>query len=237
MPFDYSPILPKAPCFVLIKNLRYDNDDNQQKIATGKIISFSDELTPLLAQLNRPNLDFSSIKNLKRFLYTQGFFQELTLLEGSELRGAIDCKSIAEIDSRLSDGTSVDVILQQLFADGRLKECDIIYDFGGSSYHEKNRLKDFEVYRETFDIRFFGGDNKLVLFDFLKSFFDKHHLGHNIHELLKEIRFDFFEMMDAYNGNEKIYSYDLWHEFLHFLFDKDMIPVEILEDYLADTYF
>lgn len=237
MPFDYSPILPKAPCFVLIKNLRYANHDNQQKIATGEILSFSDELTPLLAELNRPALDFSSIKHLKRFLFTQGFFQELALLEGNELREAIDCKSIAEIDSRLSDGTSVDVILQQLFADGRLKEWDIIYDFGGSSYQEKNRLKDFEVYEETFDIRFFGGESKAKLFDFLNAFFEKHYRGNNIHELLKEMRFDFFEIMDAYNGTEKIYSYDLWHEFLHFLFDKDMISVDIFEDYLADSCF
>jgi hypothetical protein len=237
MAFDYSPIFPKAPCFVLMKNLRYTKDDNQQKIASGDIISFSDELPPLLAQMNRPPLDYLSIKYLKPFMYSQGFFQDLALLEGNELKEAIDRKSFADIDSRLSDDISVDLILQQLFATGSIKKWNINYDFCGSAYHKKNRLKDFEVYKETFDIRFFGGDDKLVLFDFLKSFFDKHHLGHNIHAFLKEIRFDFFEMMDAYNGTEKIYSYDLWHEFLHFLFDKDEIPVEIFEDYLADTYF
>jgi hypothetical protein len=71
----------------------------------------------------------------------------------------------------------------------------------------------------------------------VKVYFEKHQLGNDIHELLKEIRFDFFEMMDSFDGQKQIFPYDLWHDFLNFLYNEDLIGEGIYEEYLNDKYF
>jgi hypothetical protein len=237
MCFDYKLVHEKSPCLVLVKNLRYFHDDIEKRIETGEIISFSQELMPLLAQLNRPSLNFLSFNQLKRFLYTQGFFSELELLTGNELIDNIESKNFSEIDLELNEDESCDEILKFLFDQGKLKKWDIMYDFGGTAYHEKNKLRDYQVYDETFDIRFFGGKDNSVLFDFIQAFFERYHFGNNTHELLKEIRFDFFEMMDPFDGEKQIYPYDLWREFLQLLFNKDLITSDVFDEYFTDKYF
>ena len=77
MSFNYSNIFDKTPCFVLIKNLRYVDDNSKNPIESGEIIRFSDNLTSLMAELNRPNLEFDSKEKLKYFLYSMGFFSDL----------------------------------------------------------------------------------------------------------------------------------------------------------------
>ena len=112
-----------------------------------------------------------------------------------------------------------------------------MYDYGGTAYQQNCKIKDYQFFNETYDIRFFGGENQAIMFESISSYFEKNKFRNEIDVLLKEIRFDFFEMMDAYNGKIKIHPYDLWHEFLHFLYMEDLINESTLVVYAQDTYF
>lgn len=237
MPFSYSSILGKTPCFVIVKNLRYIDDNPENPIESGEIIRFSDDLTSLMAELNRPTLDFDSKEKLKYFLYSMGFFSDLQPFHGDDLIQRIEAKSLSEIVPEIHDGISIDAILKILFETKKLKNWEIMYDFGGTAYRQKNKLRDYEFFSETYDIRFFGGENQTVMFESISSYFEKNKYRNDIDVLLKEIRFDFFEMMDVHNGKTKIHPYDLWHRFLNFLYMEDLINKSTLDVYAQDTYF
>jgi hypothetical protein len=237
MSFNYSTIFEKSPCFVLVKNLRYKNDNPQNPIERGEIIRFSEDLTSLMAELNRPKLEFDSKTKIKYFLYSMGFYSDLQQFEGDDLIQQIDKKTLSEIDAEIHEELSNDAILNILFENKKLKEWEIMYDFGGSAYQQNNKPRDYQFFDETYDIRFFGGKNQTVMFEFIAAYFEKNRYGNDIDLLLTEIRFDFFEMMDAHNGKTKIHPYDLWHSFLNFLYKEDLINESTLVEYAQDTYF
>jgi hypothetical protein len=147
MSFNYTNILDKTPCFALIKNLTFIENNPENGIESGDIVTFSTELSPLLAELSTENAD------------------------------------------------------------------------------------------STTEIYFFGGSDENKLFYFLKTYFEKHHLTNDLDELLRDIRFDFLERMDSFEGGIKVHPYDLWHKFLQFLYHQDEITEQILEEYLSDKYF
>jgi hypothetical protein len=147
MSFSYSNIQDKTPCFALIKNLIFVENNPENGIESGEIVSFSTELSPLLTEL-----------------------------------------SIINVDS-------------------------------------------------TTEIYFFGGPDENKLFYFLKTYFEKHHFTSDLDELLRDIRFDFLERMDSFEGGNKVHPYDLWHRFLNFLYMEDLIEESKLDVYTQDTYF
>jgi hypothetical protein len=147
MSFNYVNILDKTPCFALIKNLTFIENNPENGIESGEISSISIELSPLLTELSKENAD------------------------------------------------------------------------------------------STTEIYFFGGTDENQLFYFLKSYFEKHHLTNDLDELLRDIRFDFLERMDSFEGGIKVHPYDLWHKFLQFLYHQDEITEQLLEEYLSDKYF
>jgi hypothetical protein len=147
MSFNYANILDKTPCFALIKNLSFIENNPENGIESGDIVTLSTELSPLLAELSKENAD------------------------------------------------------------------------------------------STTEIYFFGGTDENKLFYFLKTYFEKHHLTNDLDELLRDIRFDFLERMDSFEGGIKVHPYDLWHKFLQFLYHQDEITEQLLEEYLSDKYF
>ena len=147
MSFNYTDILDRTPCFVLIKNLRYVENNTEKGIESGEMVALSTELSPLLAELSTENAD------------------------------------------------------------------------------------------STTEIYFFGGPDENKLFYFLKTYFEKHHLTNDLDELLRDIRFDFLERMDSFEGGIKLYPYDLWHKFLHFLYMEDLINESTLVVSAQDTHF
>ena len=165
MSFNYTPILEKASCFILIKNLRYFEDNQFKGIENGEILSYASELTKLMSELNRSNLNFNDISQLKRFLYMNGFFTDLRNLEGDYLVHEIEEKRISEITPELNDELSCEENLKILFKTEKLRRWEVMYDFGGTAYHKNNKLRDYQVFDETFDIHFFGGKDTNILFD------------------------------------------------------------------------
>jgi hypothetical protein len=234
MSFNYSNIFDKTPCFVLIKNLRYVKDNSENPIESGEIIKFSANLTSLMAELNRPTLEFDSKEKLKYFLYSMGFFSDLQNFSGDMLLQHIEAKSLSEIDSKIHDDFSNDAVLKVLLETQKLKNWEIMYDFGGTAYQQPNKIRDYQFLSETFDIRFFGGNDQEKMFQFIFLYFEKHRYQNDLNATLKEIRFDFFEMMDEFNGKTKIYPYDLWHEFLTYLYQNELIDEEVYNFYLNE---
>ena len=57
MSFNYTDILDRTPCFVLIKNLRYVENNTEKGIESGEMVALSTELSPLLAELSTENAD------------------------------------------------------------------------------------------------------------------------------------------------------------------------------------
>lgn len=234
MTLNYSNILEKSPCFVLIKNLRYLNDNIENPIEKGEIIAVSDNLTEMMAKLKRPILEFDSKEKLKYFLYSMGFFSDLQQLHVEDIIQQIEAKSLSEIDIVIHDELPNDAILKILFETNKLKNWEIMYDFGGTAYQQPNKIRDYQFLSETFDIRFFGGNDQEKMFQFIFLYFEKHRYQNDLNATLKEIRFDFFEMMDEFNGKTKIYPYDLWHEFLTYLYQNELIDEEVYNFYLNE---
>jgi hypothetical protein len=87
------------------------------------------------------------------------------------------------------------------------------------------------------EIYFFGGTDQDVLFYFLKTYFENHKWTSDIHTLFRDILFDFFERMISIKGERKKHPYDLWHEFLYFLYYQDLIQDDVFEEYREDKYF
>jgi hypothetical protein len=166
-----------------------------------------------------------------------GFFSDLQNFSGDLLLQQIEAKSLSEIDSKIHDDFSNDAVLKVLFETKKLKNWEIMYDFGGTAYQQNSKIKDYQFFDETYDIRFFGGGNQAIMFASISSYFEKNKFRNEIDVLLKEIRFDFFEMMDAHNGKTKIHTYDLWHSFLNFLYTEDLINENTLAVFAQDIYF
>jgi hypothetical protein len=83
MSFNYSDILDRTPCFVLIKNLRYVNDNSEKHIENGEIVALSTELSPLLTDLRTENTDstteiyfFGGTDENQLFYFLKSYFEK-----------------------------------------------------------------------------------------------------------------------------------------------------------------
>ncbi len=68
MKFSYNTILSEAPCFTLIKNLRYKDDDPLLPIRKGVIIQISKSKNELVKIIPKPEGNFKTARQIKRFL-------------------------------------------------------------------------------------------------------------------------------------------------------------------------
>jgi hypothetical protein len=96
MSFNYANILDKTPCFALIKNLTFIENNPENGIESGDIVTLSTELSPLLAELSTENADstteiyffggsdenklFYFLKTFLNFLYMEDLINESTLV-------------------------------------------------------------------------------------------------------------------------------------------------------------
>jgi hypothetical protein len=83
MSFNYSNIFDKTPCFVLIKNLRYEDDNSEKGIESGEMVALSTELSPLLAKLGSENTDsttkiyfFGGTDENQLFYFLKSYFEK-----------------------------------------------------------------------------------------------------------------------------------------------------------------
>jgi hypothetical protein len=83
MSFNYANILDKTPCFALIKNLTFIENNPENGIESGDIVTFSTELSPLLAELSTENADstteiyfFGGPDENKLFYFLKTYFEK-----------------------------------------------------------------------------------------------------------------------------------------------------------------
>ena len=83
MSFNYSNILDRTPCFVLIKNLRYVDNNTEKGIESGEMVALSTELSPLLAELGSINIDstteiyfFGGTDENQLFYFLKSYFEK-----------------------------------------------------------------------------------------------------------------------------------------------------------------
>lgn len=83
MSFNYSDILDRTPCFVLIKNLRYVDDNSENPIESGEMVALSTELSPLLTDLGTKNTDstteiyfFGGTDENQLFYFLKSYFEK-----------------------------------------------------------------------------------------------------------------------------------------------------------------
>ncbi len=114
MSFIYANILDKTPCFALIKNLIFIENNPENGIESGEISSISIELSPLLTELNKENADstteiyfFGGPDENKLFYFLKTYFEKHHLTNDiNELLRDIRFDFLERMDS-FEDGKKV----------------------------------------------------------------------------------------------------------------------------------
>jgi hypothetical protein len=75
-------------------------------------------------------------------------------------------------------------MLEEMREDNWKTEGKLYYDFSGSAYHDIYKLREYQLFDETYDIRFFAGaeypPDKLHYFYFVKGLMIVDQLGFDI---------------------------------------------------------
>jgi hypothetical protein len=224
MKFSYASILSEAPCFALIKNLRYKHDDPLLPINKGEIIKISKNKNELIKLIPKPDGNFTTAKQIKRFLFRAGFILEYTDFKGEELLRQIELDPILYEEFSYKPGKKISNLLEELKEYNWISNDKLYYNYSGSAYHDDCKLRDYQLFNETYDIRFFAGEDKEKIYQFILEFINgRLHLGKPISGILSLVQSDFLDAMDNYTGVEKISGYDCW-EYLNDRLRKEKIP-------------
>lgn len=224
MKFNYKPILSEAPCFALIKNLRYEDDDPLLPIRKGEIIQISKSKNELIKLIPKPEGNFKTARQIKRFLFRAGDILEYTDFKGQELLKQIDLDPILYEHFSFKPGKKISNLLEILKEDNWITKNNLFYDYSGSAYHDDCKLRDYQLFDETFDIRFFGGADKEKMYQFVLNYIHSRlALDKPISGILAVVQSDFMESMDNYSGVENFSGYDCW-EYLNYRLRNELIP-------------
>lgn len=209
MAFNYEQIFEAAPCYALVKNLRYEKDDAGRPIKKGELIATSADESELLRLIPKPPMTFKTIRQLKRFLYRCEMMEDIGHYEGAELLKMIDKDKILNWDAINKPGRTMDEMIRLCFQFEYFGERDFYYDYTGSAYHKPSKICDYQIFDEWYDIPFFGGDDreKLYLFfvDLIKV---KHSEGFSLSSIFNDISADYMDRIPSYNG--EINGYEMW---------------------------
>jgi len=85
MEFNYEKIFEAAPCYALVKNLRYEKDDYGRPIKKGELIAISPHESELRRMIPKPPMVFKTIRQLDRILYRWKMRQDIEDYIGDEL--------------------------------------------------------------------------------------------------------------------------------------------------------
>jgi len=225
MKFSYEPILSEAPCFALIKNLRYKEDDPLLPIRKGEIIQLSTNKSELYKLIPKPDGNFKTARQIKRFLFRAGIiFEYNTEFKGEELLKQIDLDATLYEEFSFTPGKKISELLEVMREENWITQDKLYYDFSGSAYHDFYKIRDYQLFDETYDIRFFAGAYKEKTYQFvLKYIHSRLALGKPISGILSVVQSDFMESMDNYSGTEKFSGYDCW-EYLNYRLRNEPIP-------------
>ena len=225
MKFNYAPILSEAPCFALIKNLRYEDDDPLLPVRKGEIIQVATSKSELYKLIPKPDGNFKNARQIKRFLFRAGIILEYnTEFKGEELLKQIDLDPILYEHCSFKPGKKISDLLELLKEYNWITKDKLYYDYSGSAYHDDCKLRDYQLFDETYDIRFSGGADKEKIYQFvLKYIHSRLALDKPISGILSVVQSDFMESMDNYSGVENFSGYDCW-EYLNFRLRNEPIP-------------
>jgi len=209
MAFNYEKIFEAAPCYALIKNLRYEKDNSDRPISKGELIAISTDERELRRMIPKPPLAFKTISQLKRFLYRCEMMEDIDHFTGDELLNMIDKDEILRWDAIHKPGRTMEEMVQLCFEFKYFEERDFYYNYTGSTYHDPRKIRDYQVFDEWYDMPFFGGDDKekLYLF-FVELIRQKHAAGVSLSSIFNDISSDYMDRLASYNG--EISGYELW---------------------------
>jgi hypothetical protein len=225
MKFNYEPILSEAPCFALIKNLRYKDDDPLLPISKGEIIQVAITKSELYKLIPKPDGNFKTARQIKRFLFRAGIILEYnTEFKGEDLLKQIDLDATIYEEFAFKPGKKISELLEEMRDNNWITEDKLYYDFSGSAYHDNYKLRDYQLFDETYDIRFFAGADKEKTYQFLlKYIHSRLALNKPISGVLSVVQSDFMDLMDNYSGVKNFSGYDCW-EYLNYRLRHEPIP-------------
>jgi hypothetical protein len=225
MKFSYYTILSEAPCFALIKNLRYKEDDPLLPIRKGEIIQLSTNKSELYKLIPKPDGNFKTARQIKRFLFRAGIiFEYNTEFKGEELLKQIDLDATLYEEFSFTPGKKISELLEVMREENWITEDKLYYDFSGSAYHDFYKIRDYQLFDETYDIRFFAGADKEKTYEFVLNYIHSRlALDKPISGILSVVQSDFIDSMDNYSGLENFSGYDCW-EYLNYRLRNEPIP-------------
>ncbi len=209
MSFNYDKIFEAAPCYALIKNLRYEKDNSDRPISKGELIAASTDERELCLMIPKPPLAFKTIMQLKRFLYRSGMMEDIDHYEGDELLKMIDKDEILRWEAIYKPGRTMEEMVRLCFHYEYFGEREFYYDYTGSAFHYPNKIRDYQIFEEWYDMPFFGGDDKEKLYQFFVELIrQKHAEGFSLSSVFNSISSNYMDRLASYNG--EISGYELW---------------------------
>lgn len=222
MAFNYEQIVEAAPCYALIKNLRYEKDDYGRPIKKGELIAIAKHESELRQMIPKPPMAFKTIRQLKRFLYRCEMMQDIDHYKGDELLKVIDKDKILNWDAIYKPGRTMEEIVRLCFQSEYFGERDFYYDYTGSAYHNESKIRDYQIFDECYDMPFFCGDDreKLYLF-FVDLIREQHSQGQALSAIFNNISANYMDRIASYNGETS--GYEMW-EYLQDKLRNEPIP-------------
>jgi hypothetical protein len=101
-------------------------------------------------------------------------------------------------------------------------ERDFYYNYTGSAYHYPNKIRDYQIYDEWYDMPFFGGNDRERLYLFFVDLIrEKHSARVSLNSIFNDISLNYMDRIASYN--EEINDSEMW-EYLQDRLRNEPIP-------------
>lgn len=218
--FDYTKLTP--PCLALVKNLKFEDDENGiGRIEFGDIIKVS-KLRSELSDLTPDPKPIKTKKQLKRLVFRQGLIDMLFDYETLE---EVDKCQLWEHFWDVDFTQSIEKIIPELF-----KKNPIFFNTSFNQFFEQFKIKDRDIFNESYVVGFFAATKYEDNLNYLKSV--AHSLlvqGHTTSKTMNYIHYYYLEEMLEGEWNDEIDVQEMFAQ-LHEDLPKIINEIEKLPD-------
>jgi hypothetical protein len=146
----------------LVRNLKFEDDENGMgKLEFGGIIKISKIRKDLIALIPEPK-PIKTRKQLKRLIFREELLD--MMLDDFDTLEEVDACPLKEIFMDIDFSKSIDHIVDELF-----DKNPNYFNYSMNQYFEQYKIKDRDIFNESYVIGFFVSSNYEANFDYLKA--------------------------------------------------------------------
>ena len=200
--FDYTKLT--LPCLALVRNLKFEDDENGMgKLEFGDIIKISKIRKELIDLIPEPN-PIKTRKQLKRLIFREELLD--MMMDDFDTLEEVDACPLKEIFMDIDFSKSIDHIVDEMFDnDPYYFNCNM------NQYFEQYKIKDRDIFNESYVIGFFVSSNYEANFDYLKAVaVSMMKSGYSASKAINHLHYFYLEQMLEGEWNEDMSVQDMF---------------------------